>query len=105
MTSTAQFSTTVFMECDYFPNNEVSVKISGYYVEPERGSRDEYGAPLEPDFGGYFNLTSIYIEDFCKSVELDDAAEIFERPAKELEAYFCEQLAEAYENDDDSIWF
>ncbi len=50
------FTTGLFMECDNHPTNEVYVQISGYYVEPEMGSRDSYGCQLEPDFGGYFEL-------------------------------------------------
>ncbi len=101
----ANFTTGLFMECDNFPTNEVYVKISGYYVEPEMGSRDSYGCQLEPDFGGYFELTGIYIEDYNKSVTIDQAAILFEKSAKELDRYFCEELSEAYENDtEESIW-
>ena len=100
------FTTGLFMECDNNPTNEVYVKISGYYVEPEMGSRDSYGCQLEPDFGGYFELTDIYIEDYNKSVTIDQAAILFEKSAKELDRYFCEELSEAYENDtEESIWF
>jgi len=102
----AIFTTGLFMECDNFPTNEVFVKISGYYVEPEMGSRDSYGCQIEPDLGVYFELTDIYIQDYDKSVSIDQAATLFERSAKELERYFCTELSEAYENDtEDSIWF
>ena len=101
----AIFTTGLFMECDNFPTNEVYVKISGYYVEPEMGSRDSYGCQLEPDLGGYFELTDIYIEDYDKSVTIEQAAIIFEKSWKELDRYFCEHLQEVYENDsEDSIW-
>ncbi len=94
------------MECDNFPTNEVYVKISGYYVEPEIGSRDSYGCQLEPDLGGYFELTDIYIKDYDKSVTIDQAAILFERTKSELETLFSETLMEAYEsNEDDSVWF
>lgn len=100
------FTTGIFMECDNFPTNEVYVKISGYYVQPEFGSRDSYGCQIEPDLGGYFELTDIYIQDYNKSVSISQAAMIFELKEKELESYFCEQLSEAYENDtEESIWF
>jgi hypothetical protein len=101
-----KFSTGIFMECDNFPTNEVYVKISGYYVEPEIGSRDSYGCQLEPDLGGYFELTDIYIKDYDKSVTIDQAAILFERTKSELETLFSETLMEAYEsNEDDSVWF
>lgn len=107
MTTSAPFSTLLFMECDNFPANEVTVKLTAYFVEAERGDRDEYGAQLEPDHDAYFEIKDIYIEDFHKSVSISEAAVLFEKSEADLYQYFNEQLSEAFFEDDSDmeLWF
>ncbi len=100
------FSTGIYMECDNFPTNEVYVRLTGTFIEEERGSRDSYGCQIEPDYGAYFELDDIFITDYNKSVTIEEAAILFERSKYELETLFSETLMEAYESDEeDSVWF
>lgn len=58
--------------------------VTGEYIEPSRGRRDEYGAPLEPDTPSCMAVHSVFDEE-GEEVELtDDLRE------KAEEALWCE---------------
>ena len=80
-------------ELDY---NGYSITVVGDYNAPERGSRDRWGAPLEPDIDAYFDIISTHIGD----VEFSDNEELaFFLQTSELyiDELMQEALQEAYE--------
>lgn len=74
------------------------INIVGEYNEPERGSRDSYGAPLEPDFNAWFEIISIHIgeKEFEDYQHLASFLDISERYTYEL---IDEALQDAYEGE------
>jgi hypothetical protein len=80
-------------ELDY---NGYTITIVGEYNAPERGSRDRWGAPLEPDIDAYFDIISTHIGDveFAANEELAWFLETSELYIDEL---MQEALQEAYE--------
>lgn len=72
------------------------ITIVGDYNAPERGSRDRWGAPLEPDCDAYFDIISTHIGD----VEFDNNKELaFFLQTSELyiDELMQEALQEAYD--------
>jgi hypothetical protein len=51
---------------------EVTVELS--YTPAERGSRDRYGAPLEPDYPASFEVESV-VDNNGKEYDLTDSEE------------------------------
>ena len=41
-------------------NNAYLIEITAEYVDFERGERDSFGVPLEPDFDAHFIIEDIY---------------------------------------------
>ena len=80
-------------ELDY---NGYTITIVGEYNAPERGSRDRWGAPLEPDCDAYFDIISTRIGDveFAANEEL---AWFLETSDLYIEELMQEALQEAYE--------
>lgn len=89
------------------------ITIVGDYNPPERGSRDRWGAPLEPDCNAWFEIISTHIGDveFADNEELaffletteDNIDELmqealFDAYEAELEAYHEAQAEAHYEN-------
>lgn len=90
-----------------------TITVQGIYNEPERGSRDRWGAPEEPDCDAWFEIVSTHIgekefddsehlADFLGTTEerinelIDEA--LFEAYEAELEAYHDAQAEAQYEN-------
>lgn len=73
-----------------------TITIVGEYNEAERGSRDRWGAPEEPDTDAYFDIISTHIGDveFAANKELAWFLETSDLYIKEL---MEEALHEAYE--------
>ena len=73
-----------------------TITVVGEYNEPQRGSRDRWGAPEEPDTDAYFDIISTYIGD----VEFKDSEELaFFLQTSELyiDELIDEALQEAYD--------
>jgi hypothetical protein len=73
-----------------------TIIVVGEYNEPQRGSRDRWGAPEEPDTDAYFDIISTHIGD----VEFKDSEELaFFLQTSELyiDELIDEALQEAYD--------
>lgn len=69
--------------------NGYILEITGIYVPAERGSRDKYGVPLEPDYNAYFEITDVRIDG--KSYDEYELADLLGYSVE----YTCEMLQEA----------
>lgn len=90
----------IFMDADFYPTNEVSLTLTGEFIDGERGSRDSYGAPIEPDIEPYIELHDIFIEELQKSVSLTEAAELFDKSERDLLIDFVYELGNSQDFDD-----
>lgn len=78
--------------------NGYTITIVGEYNAPERGSRDRWGAPEEPDTDAYFDIISTHIGD----VEFKDNEELawfLETSELYIDELIHEALQEAYEDE------
>jgi hypothetical protein len=57
-------------------NNAYLIEITAEFVDFERGERDRFGVPLEPDFDAHFIIDDIYIGD--KNYSLHELAELLD---------------------------
>jgi hypothetical protein len=74
------------------------ITIVGEYNAPERGSRDRWGAPLEPDCDAYFDILSTHIGD----VEFKDNEELaffLETTEDNIDELLQDALGKAYESE------
>lgn len=95
-----EIKASVFLEADCYPENEVTVTITGWFHEGERGSRDAYGAQIEPDIDDTIELyKDVYIEELKRDVSIEEAAELFDMSIRDLEYYFIEALWAALESE------
>lgn len=79
------------------------IQIVAEYNEPERGCRDSWGAPLEPDYDGYFDIISTHIDD----VEYKDSKELawfLQTSELYIDELMQEALSEAYEAELDAYY-
>jgi len=81
------------IELDY---NGYTITVVGDYNEPERGSRDRWGAPEEPDTDAYFDIISTHIGDVEFS-DNDELAFFLQTSELYIEELMQEALQEAYE--------
>lgn len=57
-------------------NNAYLIEITAEYHEYERGERDSFGVPLEPDFDAHFEIEDIYIGE--KNYSIHELAELLD---------------------------
>lgn len=76
--------------------NGYIITIVGEYNAPERGSRDRWGAPLEPDCNAYFDIISTHIGD-VEFIENAELAFFLETTEDNIDELMQEALHEAYE--------
>jgi hypothetical protein len=85
MKTTAQFNYDGF-----------TITVVGIYNEPERGSRDRWGAPLEPDCGAWFEIISTHIDD-KEFIDNDELAMFLNTSESHIEELLDEALQDAYD--------
>jgi hypothetical protein len=73
-----------------------TITVVGDYNEPERGSRDRWGAPLEPDTDAYFDIISTHIGD-VEFIDNDELAFFLQTSELYIEELMQEALQEAYQ--------
>jgi hypothetical protein len=73
---------------------DLTIQIVGEYVAAERGSRDRFGVPLEPDYDAYFDILDISIAG--ASVEIKDVARILDISIDNAEEEIQEALQSEY---------
>lgn len=76
--------------------NGYIITIVGEYNAPERGSRDRWGAPLEPDCDAYFDIISTHIGD-VEFIDNDELAFFLETTEDNIEELIQEALQEEYQ--------
>lgn len=72
------------------------ITIVGEYNPPERGSRDRWGAPLEPDCDAWFEIISTHIGD-VEFIDNEELAFFLQTSELYIEELMQEALQEAYD--------
>lgn len=78
-------------------NNAYEIEITAEYVDFERGERDSFGVPLEPDFDAHFIIEDIYIGD--KNYSLHELAALLDYSFNYVSEMIQDALAEKLESD------
>lgn len=78
-------------------NNAYQIEITAEYVDFERGERDSFGVPLEPDFDAHFIIEDIYIGD--KNYSLHELAALLEYSFNYVSEMIQDALADKLESD------
>ena len=72
------------------------ITIVGEYNPPERGSRDRWGAPLEPDCDAWFEIISTHIGD-VEFIDNEELAFFLQTSELYIDELMQEALQEAYD--------
>jgi hypothetical protein len=78
-------------------NNAYLIEITAEYVDFERGQRDSFGVPLEPDFDAHFIIDDIYIGD--KNYSLHELAELLDYSFSYVSEMIQDALGDKLESD------
>ena len=78
-------------------NNTYIIEIIAEYVDFERGERDSFGVPLEPDFDAHFIIEDIYIGD--KNYSLHELAALLDYSFNYVSEMIQDALADKLESD------
>jgi hypothetical protein len=78
-------------------NNAYLIEITAEYVDFERGERDSFGVPLEPDFDAHFIIDEIYIGD--KNYSLHELAELLDYSFSYVSEMIQDALGDKLESD------
>ena len=78
-------------------NNAYLIEITAEYVDFERGERDSFGVPLEPDFDAHFIIQDIYIGD--KNYSLHELAELLDYSFSYVSEMIQDALGDKLESD------
>jgi hypothetical protein len=78
-------------------NNAYLIEITAEYVDFERGERDSFGVPLEPDFDAHFIIHDIYIGD--KNYSLHELAELLDYSFSYVSEMIQDALGDKLESD------
>lgn len=78
-------------------NNAYQIEITAEFVDFERGERDSFGVPLEPDFDAHFIIEDIYIGD--KNHSIHELAELLDYSFNYVSEMIQDVLADKLESD------
>jgi hypothetical protein len=78
-------------------NNAYLIEITAEYVDFERGERDSFGVPLEPDFDAHFIIDDIYIGD--KNYSIHELAELLDYSFTYVSEMIQDALGDKLESD------
>jgi hypothetical protein len=78
-------------------NNAYIIEITAEYVDFERGERDSFGVPLEPDFDAHFIIEDIYIGD--KNYSLHELSALLDYSFNYVSEMIQYALADKLESD------
>jgi hypothetical protein len=78
-------------------NNAYLIEITAEYVDFERGERDSFGVPLQPDFDAHFIIEDIYIGD--KNYSLNELAELLDYSFSYVSEMIQDALGDKLESD------
>ena len=78
-------------------NNAYLIEITAEYIDFERGERDSFGVPLEPDFDAHFIIDDIYIGD--KNYSLHGLAQLLDYSFSYVSEMIQDALGDKLESD------
>ena len=78
-------------------NNAYLIEITAEYIDFERGERDSFGVPLEPDFDAHFIIEDIYIGD--KNYSIHELTELLDYSFSYVSEMIQEALGDKLESD------
>jgi hypothetical protein len=78
-------------------NNAYLIEITAEYVDFERGERDSFGVPLEPDFDAHFIIEDIYIGD--NNYSLHELAQLLDYSFSYVSEMIQDALGDKLESD------
>jgi hypothetical protein len=78
-------------------NNAYLIETTAEYVDFERGERDSFGVPLEPDFDAHFIIEDIYIGD--KNHSIHELAQLLDYSFSYVSEMIQEALGNKLESD------
>jgi hypothetical protein len=78
-------------------NNAYLIEITAEYVDFERGERDSFGVPLEPDFDAHFIIQDIYIGD--KNHSINELSELLDYSFSYVSEMIQDALGDKLESD------
>jgi hypothetical protein len=78
-------------------NNAYLIEITAEYVDFERGERDSFGVPLEPDFDAHFIIDDIYIGD--KNHSIHELAQLLDYSFSYVSEMIQDALGDKLESD------
>jgi hypothetical protein len=73
-----------------------TITVVGEYNAAERGSRDRWGAPLEPDCDAWFEIISTHIDD-KEFIDNDELATFLKTSESHIEELLHDALQDAYD--------
>ncbi len=77
---------------------ELEIIVYGSVTAAEMGTRDSYGAPIEPDLPAYTEIDDIIVEG--KRVDLDELAEMLGQSVRYTSDLLHEAIADAWEEEE-----
>ena len=78
-------------------DKEIDIVVYGNVTAAEMGTRDSYGAPIEPDLPAYTEIDDIIVEG--KRVDLDELAEMLGQSVSYTSDLLHDEIANAYEDE------
>lgn len=76
---------------------ELEIIVYGSVTAAEMGTRDSYGAPIEPDLPAYTEIDDIIVEG--KRVDLDELAAMLGQSVSYTSDLLHDEIANAYEDE------
>lgn len=77
---------------------ELEIIVYGSVTSAEMGTRDSYGAPIEPDLPAYTEIDDIIVEG--ERVDLDELAEMLGQSVRYTSDLLHEAIADAWEEEE-----
>ena len=78
-------------------DKEIDIVVYGNVTAAEMGTRDSYGAPIEPDLPAYTEIDDIIVEG--KRVDLDELAAMLGKSISYTSDLLHDEIANAYEDE------
>ena len=78
-------------------DKEIEIVVLGDVTPAEMGTRDSYGAPIEPDIPAYTEVEDIIVDG--ERMDLDELAELLGYSIKHTSDMLHEAIADIYEEE------
>lgn len=77
---------------------EIDIVVLGDVTAAEMGTRDSYGAPIEPDLPAYTEIDDIIVNG--ERIDMDELAEMLGQSVRYTSDLLHEALADAWEEEE-----